>query len=111
MKSMNSLMNFRTLVYTLAVTAVLVACKKEYDAPPVRTIPDTVHQQATVVVSMGFEKVFTFSMILVQHHNGLILRDDTDDLGSAFIQLQLLGPLDSHLLIQSTQFEGILIVR
>ncbi|HQW04688.1 MAG TPA: DUF5689 domain-containing protein [Flavobacteriales bacterium] len=39
MKSMNSLMNFRTLVYTLAVTAVLGACKKEYDAPPVRTIP------------------------------------------------------------------------
>lgn len=39
-------MNFRTLVYALAVATVLVACKKEFDTPPVRSIP--VGDQLTV---------------------------------------------------------------
>lgn len=35
----NSLMNFRTAVLTLAVAVVAVACKKEFDTPPERTLP------------------------------------------------------------------------
>ena len=34
-----SAMNFRTAVLTLAVAVVAVACKKEFDTPPERTLP------------------------------------------------------------------------
>ena len=38
MSSFN-LMNFRTIVLTLAIAVVAVACKKEFDTPPTRTLP------------------------------------------------------------------------